>query len=54
MQNLEYGTNDPIYKREIDQRHEEQARGCQRGGGEEVGWMGSWGLVDAKYYIWGG
>jgi len=25
--------------------------GCQGGGGEEVGWMGSLGLVDANYYI---
>ena len=25
-----------------------------RGGEEEVGWMGSLGLVDANYYIWNG
>ena len=37
---------------EQKQAHEpgEQTCGCQVGGGK-VGWVGSLGLVDAKYYI---
>ena len=32
-------------------RHRELTRGCQGGGGEEVRWTGSLGLIDANYYI---
>ena len=35
-------------------RHREQICGCQGGAGEGVGWTGSWGLVDANYYIQNG
>ena len=53
MWKLKYGTNDLIYKTEIDRRHGEQICGCEREGGGS-GWMGSWGLVDANYYVWNG
>ena len=49
--NLKYGTDDPIYKTETVHKHREQTCGCQGGEGEEVGWIGSWVLVDANYYI---
>ena len=33
--------------------HREQTCGCQScGWGQGVGWTGSWGLVDANYYIY--
>ena len=32
MQNLKYGTNDPIYKTETDQGHGDQTRICQGAG----------------------
>ena len=43
--NLKYGTNDPIYKTEIDHRHGEQTCGCQ---GEQIDWK--FGLADVNYY----
>ena len=47
---LKYGANDPIYKIETD--HGQQTCGCLRWGeGEEVGWKGSLGSVDASYYV---
>ena len=50
MWNLNYGTNDPIYKTETDRGHEEQTCVCQ-GDGEGVAWTGSLGLGDANSYI---
>ena len=37
-------------KQKLTHRHREQTGGCQ-GGGEEEGWTGNLGLVDANYYI---
>ena len=53
MWNLKYGTNEPTYKTETDHGHGGQTCICQ-GEGEEVGWMGSLGLVDTNCYIWNG
>ena len=50
MWNLKYGKNAPIYQTETEHGQGEQTCGC-RGGGGEVGWTGSLGLVDANYYI---
>ena len=50
MWNLKYGTNEHIYKIEIDHRHGEQTCGCQEGRrGNEMD--GEFGVVDANYYI---
>ena len=38
-------------KQKQTHRRREQICGCQGGGGEGEGWTGSWGLVDANYYI---
>ena len=51
MWNLKYGTNLPI-KQKQTHRHGELTRDCQEG--EGVGWTGSFGLVDANYYILNG
>ena len=40
----------PSIKQKQTHGQEEQTCGCQ-GGGEEEGWTGSLGLVDANYYI---
>ena len=45
MENLKYGTNEPIYKAKTDHRHKGQTCSCQE---EGVGWTGSLGLVDAN------
>ena len=42
IQNLKYGTNDPIYKTETDLNHGEQTGGCHFGGG--VGEWDGWGV----------
>ena len=41
--NLNYGTNEPIYKIETDSWPREQTCGCQRGGSWERDGMRSWG-----------
>ena len=43
MQNLKYGTNDPIYKTERDHEHGEQTCGCQGTVGIESDGQGPWG-----------
>ena len=53
MQNLKYGTNEPIYKTEKDHGHDGQTSVCQEGGGRGR-LSGSLGLVDADCYIWNG
>ena len=54
MQNLIYGTNEHIYKIEINSQNREQIIGYQGEEGGRVGWTGSLGLVDANYYIQNG
>ena len=52
--NVNYGTNEPIYKTEIDSqtyRHRDQICGCQGGGREGERRTGNLELVDANYYI---
>ena len=50
MQNLKYGTDEPIYKTETDsQTQRADMIAEERGTGE--GWTGSLGLVNAKDYI---
>ena len=44
---LKYGTNDPIYKRETDHRHEKQTCGCWGEGGES-GMDGEFGVGRCK------
>ena len=48
MWNLKYGTNEPIYKTEIDSDIENR---LVVGRGKGVGWIGRLGVVDANYYI---
>ena len=43
MQNLKYGTDDPIHKTKRDHGHGEQTYGCQGGVGREWGGQGVWG-----------
>ena len=38
-------------KQKQTHRHREKSSGCQGGGEEEVGWMGSLRFVDANYDI---
>ena len=47
--NLKYGANEPVYK--TDRLTDIEKRLVVATGGEEVGWTGSLGLVDANYYI---
>ena len=50
MQNLKYGTHEPIYRIERDSYITNRlvvAKGEEKG----EGWIGSLGLVDANYYI---
>ena len=42
--NLKYGTEDPIYKTEIDHAQGEQTRGSQWGEGREWDEQGVWGF----------
>ena len=52
MWNLKYGTNDPIYKTEVDHGLESRLAFAGRRWGEgRGGLMGSLGLVDADCYI---
>ena len=51
MWSLNYGTNEPIYKTEIDSWPQRTDLWFQRGEGEEMGWIGNLGLTDANYYI---
>ena len=44
--NLIYGTNE-IFHRKENHGHGEQTCDCWRGG-ERVGWIGNWGLIDAN------
>ena len=50
--NLICGTNEPFHRKE-NHGHGEQTCGCQ-GVGEEVGWTGNPGLIDANYCLWNG
>ena len=46
--------HEPIYKTETDHGQGEESRlvvARRRGEREEVGWTGSWGLVDANHNI---
>ena len=49
MWNLKYGTNEPMYKTNIT--NIENRLVVAVGRGEEVGWTGSLGSVDANSYI---
>ena len=51
MQNLKYGTNEPIYKREIDSQTYRTDLWLPSRRGAREGGTGSMGLVDANYYI---
>ena len=53
MQNLKYGTHEPIYRIERDSYITNRlvvAKGEEKG----VGQAGIWGLIDANYYIYSG
>ena len=50
MWNLQYDTDELIYKAEIDSQTQRSDL-LPRGGWEEEGWPESLGLVDANYYI---
>ena len=50
--NLIYGTNESFHRKE-NHGLGEQTCGCH-GGGEEVGWLGSLGLIDTNYCLWNG
>ena len=54
MQNPKYGTNEPIYKIEIDSQIQRTDLWLPRRKEEGVGWTGSLGLVDAYYYTQNG
>ena len=54
MWNLNYGTNEPIYRTETDSLKQRPHLWLPSGKGEEVGWTGSLELVDANYYIYNG
>ena len=53
MWNLNYGTNDPIYKTETDHRLGEQTCSCQGEGGRS-GMNGEFEVRGCKHYIWSG
>ena len=50
MWNLQYDTDEPVYKTETDSDIENKLV-VAKGRGEGEGWSGSLGLVDANYYI---
>ena len=50
MQNLKYGTNEPIYKTETDSQTQKQTCGRQ-GKEDEEEWIGGLGLADINYCI---
>ena len=52
MRNLKYGTIEPVYK--TNKLTDMENRLTVAGVGWRVGWPGSLGLVDAKYYIYNG
>ena len=49
MWNLKYGTNEPIYKTEIESQTQKTDLWLPRGRGKGVGCTGSLGLVGANY-----
>ena len=51
MWNLKYGTNEPLYETETDSQTQRTDLWLPRGRGEEMGWTGTLGLVDANYYF---
>jgi len=51
MQNLKYGTTEPIYRTETNHGYREEIV-VAKGEGEGVGWSGSLELVDASFCIW--
>ena len=51
MWNLKYDTNELFTKQKQTHRHREQTCGCQGGLRVGEGWIGSFGLADANYYI---
>ena len=53
MWNLKYGTNEPIFKTEIDTQTQRTDLWLPEEGKGE-GWTGSLGFVDANYYIYNG
>ena len=54
MWNLNYGTNEPIYKTETDSKDIREQTCAWGGDTQGGGWTGSLGLVDANYYIQNG
>ena len=51
MWNLNYGTNEPIYKTETKSQTWRTDLWLPRGWGKRVGWEGSLELIDTNYYI---
>ena len=43
MWNLKFGTNEPIYKKEMDSQTQRTDCGCQEQGGREWDELGIWG-----------
>ena len=52
MWNIKYGMNKPIYKTGTDSWTQRRDLWMPRETGEEMGWTGSLGLVDANYFEW--
>ena len=51
MWNLKYGTNEPVYRNRNILTDMESRFVVAKGDGEEMGWLGSLGLVDSNSYI---
>ena len=51
MQNLKYGTDEPIYKTETDYSKTWRTDLWLPRGERELDALGVWGLVDTNYYI---
>ena len=52
--NLIYGTNEPFTQKKIMDLENRLVVAKGEGEGEEVGWMGCLGLIDADYCLWNG
>ena len=51
---MDLATNESSYKTEKDLTDIENRLVVAKGEGEGMRWTGSFGLVDANYYIWNG